>query len=128
MKFLLDENVDLPLAGYLSDRGYDVTAIASDYTRSVGDDEVLELARNEHRILITSDKDFGALIYQEGLPHTGVILFRLRDEAIPFKLARLEAVLTQHADALADGAYVVVTDRRIRVRHMQSDDEAEERF
>jgi predicted nuclease of predicted toxin-antitoxin system len=116
MRFLLDENVDLPLGDYLSASGHDVTAVALDYTRSISDDEVLEIARTERRILITNDKDFGALIYQQQLEHAGVILFRLRDEDIPTKIARLEAVLALHAEALADAAYIVVTDTRIRVR------------
>ena len=116
MRFLLDENVDLPLADYLNERGHDATAVALDYTRSIQDHEVLEIARAEGRILITNDKDFGALIYQHQLEHAGVILFRLRDESIPAKLAHLEEVLADHADALADSAYIVVTDRRIRVR------------
>ena len=116
MRFLLDENVDLPLGDYLSASGHDVTAVALDYARSIKDDEVLEIARAEGRILITNDKDFGVLIYQQQLDHAGVIFFRLRDEDIPTKIARLEAVLTLHADALAAGAYIVVTDTRIRVR------------
>ena len=116
MKFLLDENVDLPLADYLNDLGHDATSIVSDYTRSIKDHEVLEIARSEHRILLTNDKDFGTLIYQQQLEHTGVIFFRLRDEDIPAKIARLEAVLSLHAEALANAAYIVVTDKRIRVR------------
>jgi predicted nuclease of predicted toxin-antitoxin system len=116
MRFLLDENVDLPLADYLREQGHDVTAVAVDYTRSIKDDEVLRIARAEHRILITNDKDFGALIYEQRLDHAGVIFFRLRDEEIPTKIARLAAVLTHHVAALAAAAYIVVTDKRIRLR------------
>lgn len=116
MRFVLDENVDLPLADYLNEQGHDATAVALDYSRSIKDDEILEIAKAEGRILITNDKDFGALIYQHQLEHAGVIFFRLRDESIPAKIARLEEVLVNHADALAGGAYIVVTDRRIRVR------------
>ena len=116
MKFLLDENVDLPLRDHLREQGYDATAIAADYARSIKDHEVLAITRAEGRILITNDKDFGVLIFQQQLPHAGVIFFRLRDEDIPTKIARLEAVLAEHAEALAAGAYIVVTDRRIRVR------------
>ena len=116
MRFLLDENVDLPLADYLHEQGHDATAVALDYARSIKDQDVLEIARAEGRILITNDKDFGALIYQEQLEHAGVIFFRLRDESIPAKIARLAEVLAEHADDLGDGAYIVVTDRRIRVR------------
>jgi predicted nuclease of predicted toxin-antitoxin system len=116
MKFLLDENVDLPIADYLRDQGYDVTAIATDYTRSIEDDQVLEIARRENRILIANDKDFGTLIYREQLEHAGVIFFRLRDESIPAKIALLETVLTLYAQAVADRAYIVVTEKRVRVR------------
>lgn len=116
MRFLLDENVDVPLADYLNEQGHDATAVALDYSRSIRDEEVLEIARTEGRILITNDKDFGALIYQQQLEHAGVIFFRLRDESIPAKIARLAEVLADHADVLAGGAYIVVTDRRVRVR------------
>src|SRR4051794_32424004 len=116
MKFLLDENVDLPLADYLNEHEHDATAIASDYTRSIKDQEVLQIAVAEGRILITYDKDFGELIYKQHLEHAGVIFFRLRDEDIPFKISRLEAVLTDHSEDLANAAYLVVTDKRIRVR------------
>lgn len=40
MRFLLDENVDLPLADYLNEQGHDATAVALDYSRSIKDDEV----------------------------------------------------------------------------------------
>src|SRR5215212_2162711 len=98
MRFLLDENVDLPLADYLKEQAHDVTAIALDDTRSIRDQEVLQIALAESRILITNDKDFGELIYKQQLKHAGVIFFRLRDEDIPFKVARLEAVLTHHLE------------------------------
>jgi predicted nuclease of predicted toxin-antitoxin system len=116
MRFLLDENVDLPLADFLEELAHDVTAIALDYTRSIRDQEVLRIALAETRILITNDKDFGELIYKQQLQHAGVIFFRLRDEDIPFKIARLEAVLAHHLEDLAAQAYIVVTDKRIRVR------------
>ena len=117
MRFLLDENVDLPLGEYLAKQGHDVTSIVRDYTRSIQDEDVLSLANRERRILITNDKDFGALIYQQSLSQWGVILFRMRDEDVPFKISRLTDVLHLHAERLEHfSAYVVVTDKRIRVR------------
>jgi predicted nuclease of predicted toxin-antitoxin system len=117
MRFLLDENADLPLGDYLAKQGHDVTSIVRDYTRSIQDEDVLSIANHERRILITNDKDFGALIYQQSLPHSGVILFRMREEDVPFKISRLSDVLRAHAETLENSpAYIVVTDRRIRVR------------
>ena len=114
---MLDENADLPLGEYLVEQGHDVTSIVRDYTRSIQDQDVLSLANRERRILITNDKDFGALIYQQSLPHAGVILFRMKEEDVPFKIARLTDVLRSHSETLENSsAYIVVTDNRIRVR------------
>jgi predicted nuclease of predicted toxin-antitoxin system len=80
MKFLLDENVDHRLAGFLRDLKHDVTAIAYGYPHSLLDEHVLAIASREKRILITNDHtDFGDLIFHKHLPHCGVILF----DAIP---------------------------------------------
>jgi predicted nuclease of predicted toxin-antitoxin system len=117
MRFLLDESADLPLAHHLRRLGHDVTSIVEDYTRSIEDEDVLSIANREQRILITNDKDFGELVYQRRLSHAGVILFRLRDDAIPVKISRLNDRLAQHSAQLETYAsYVVVTDKRIRVR------------
>ncbi len=117
MRFLLDENADLPLGNYLEQRGHDITSIAMDYTRSIQDEDVLSIANRERRILITNDKDFGALIYQQHLAHSGVVLFRLKDEGVPFKISRLADVIHLHSERLErSAAFVVVTDKRIRIR------------
>lgn len=54
MKFLLDENVDARLLPFLTDLGHDVTSVAKDYYYGLLDEDVLELAHQEHRILLTN--------------------------------------------------------------------------
>lgn len=114
MKFLLDESADSRLASYLTNRGHDVTIIARDYPQALSDQEVLSIAQHEGRILIANDRDFGELIFRQCLPHSGVILFRLRTTALTAKLSRLEHVLTHYSDRLNN--FIVVTDHRVRVR------------
>ncbi len=118
MRFLLDESADWPLAGYLLARGHEVTAIAHGYPASLPDTEVLAVAVAEGRILITNDRDFGELIVRRGLPHRGIIFFRLGDESIETKCAWLELVLSQHSGDL--DALITVTDHGIRVRPKSS--------
>ena len=113
MKFLLDENVDVRLLNYLQSLGHDVTAIARDHPQSLADSEVLEVARGEHRVLITNDADFGELVFRQRLPHSGVILFRLSTEAIEVKRERLSVVLRQFRDDLT--GFITVTDAQVRV-------------
>jgi predicted nuclease of predicted toxin-antitoxin system len=119
MRFLLDESADFPLAALLRERGHDVTAIAHDYPASLKDSEVLAIARDEQRILLTNDRDFGEMIVRQRLPHSGVILFRLGFEDLQTKWTRLEHVLVHHPGDLQD--LIVITDHRVRVRRTGHD-------
>jgi len=115
VKFLLDESADRPLAAFLRAQGHDVTVIALDYPNAIKDTEALAIARQEQRILITNDRDFGELVFRQQLPHAGVILFRLNDEAVRTKAALLQYVLSTYPEQLSN--FVVITERRIRIRH-----------
>ena len=44
------------------------------------DSDVLSLAVEDDRILITADKDFGEMVFRERRLHKGIILLRLADE------------------------------------------------
>ena len=117
MKFLLDENMDYRLAPFLEQLGHDVTAISVDYPHGLPDHEVLALAHKEQRILITNDAgDFGALIFQQHFPHSGVILFRLKAEQanIQLRKERLSYVLNKYIDQLHH--FIVVTPHRVKIR------------
>ena len=114
MRFLLDENAEFRIATFLTTLGHDVTTIVHDYSPGLDDEAVLTIAQQENRILITNDRDFGELIIERQLAHTGVILLRLRSQLVQTKIARLTTVLTNHSIELDQ--FIVVTDRRIRIR------------
>lgn len=116
MRFLLDESADTRLADYLTELGHDATTVAHHHTASLGDSEVLAIAHGEGRILITNDRDFGELVFRRQEPHSGVILFRLRTTRLAAKIDRLHYVLSRYADRLNE--FIVVTDRRVRVRQV----------
>jgi hypothetical protein len=65
--------------------------------------------------LVVADRDFGELIFHQGLAHAGVLFFRLPGAPLPTKLERLSTVLGSHAEALAGGEFLVVTPGQIRV-------------
>ena len=115
MKFLLDQSTDARLVPYLRQLGHDVTRIASDYAQGLPDKEVLNIAQQEKRILITDDRDFGELVFRLRLPHNGVIFFRLGNYApLMTKIDRLAYVISHYSDRLNN--FIVVTKHRIRVR------------
>lgn len=114
MKLLLDENVDARLADVLAGQGHDATAIARDYPHALDDSAVLQIARNEERLLLTNDRDFGGLVFRQGQGHHGIVFFRLSTTDLPTLTTRLTAVLTAYAEQLDQ--FLVVTDQRVRVR------------
>jgi predicted nuclease of predicted toxin-antitoxin system len=79
----------------------------------IDDDEVIQRAFEENRILITNDKDFGEKVYRERLSHKGVILLRLADERPASKIDVLRRLLSAYADRIS-GQFVVVTETKIR--------------
>jgi len=60
MNFLADESCAGPVIRALRGAGHDVVAIA-EVARGATDEQVLERAFNENRVLITEDQDFGEL-------------------------------------------------------------------
>jgi predicted nuclease of predicted toxin-antitoxin system len=114
VKFLLDENVEFRVALFLRQQGHDVAIVARAHPSSLDDDQVLKRARREGRVLITNDRVFGELIIRRGLAHAGVIFFRLTTQDPQAKIRRLSDVLNRYSGQLDH--FIVVTDRRIRVR------------
>ena len=114
MKFLVDESVEYRIAQWLRQHNYDTIAI-SEISPSIPDTQVLQKAKRENRILITNDKDFGELIYQQKLPHKGVIFFRLSEETAQAKIKILELLLYQHQTKLKNH-FITITPHKIRIR------------
>ena len=81
MRFLLDQSIDARLIPYLRQGGHDATRIGRDHPGGLPDPQVLAIAGAERRILITDDRDSGALVFRQPQPHAGVLLLRLRDYA-----------------------------------------------
>ncbi len=95
MRLLADENFPFPSVTFLAGKGYDIKAIAME-NQSISDQAVLAIAISELRIILTFDKDFGALIFKRGYrPPERVIYLRLSDYT-PITPGRLvHALLTR---------------------------------
>ena len=115
MNFLFDQSADFRLIPHLQELGHDVEAISRNYPHGLADEDVLAIARDEQRILLVADRDFGELIFQQGFTHAGVIFFRLPGAPLQTKIEQLNRVLNEYAEELERGAFLVVTRGRIRV-------------
>jgi predicted nuclease of predicted toxin-antitoxin system len=115
MKFLFDQSADFRLIPHLRQLGHDVEAISRNYPAGLADEDVLAIAREERRVLVVADRDFGELIFHQQLVHAGVVFFRLPGADLHIKIAQLNTVLDEYADALERGEFLVVTPGQIRV-------------
>lgn len=64
MYFLADENYPFDAVRRLREAGHDVAAIVRD-SSGASDEEILERAAREGRIVLTFDHDYGRLLYEE---------------------------------------------------------------
>ncbi len=115
MKFLLDQSADFRLIPHLRRLGHDVHVISRNHPSGLPDADVLAIARKEHRILLVADRDFGELIFHQGIAHAGVLFFRLPGASLQTKIDQLNTALTDYAKELAAGEFLVVTPSRIRI-------------
>ena len=97
----------------LTDLGHDVSS-ALERDPKAADEDVLALALQEQRVLITEDKDFGELVFVRRLPHPCIV--RFVDMRIAEKVAAMRELIERYADAMHEGALIVVTQDRVRVR------------
>ncbi len=79
MKLIANENFPYPSITYLQLKGHDITSIGMD-NPSIKDSEVMRIAINEERTILTFDRDYGELIFRHNYkPQNGVVYLRLTE-------------------------------------------------
>ena len=98
----------------LNTQGYDVVQV-SDVNPRMIDQKILSWANREKRIIITTDNDFEQMIWLQKKPHCGVL--RLQNiPRIPRQIL-LEKVLANYSLNLINGAIIIATQQKIRIRN-----------
>ena len=75
MRSLVDECTGPTVALWLKNQNNEVFSVFEDW-RAASDFEIIEKCQNEKYILITSDKDFGEMVFRSRKPHNGIIFLR----------------------------------------------------
>ena len=114
MRFLLDVcAASRRMQETLAAQGHDVLSALQENPCAT-DEELLALALEEQRILVTEDKDFGELVFVRRLPHPCIV--RFVGMTVAEKVTAMRELIERHADAMSAGALIVVTQRRVRIR------------
>lgn len=116
MKFLANMGISPTTVAYLRTLGHAAKHLHEDQLDRMADPDILEKARAEGAIILTSDLDFGELAVMSKSALPSVIIFRLRPPMRADKVNRyLKNVLERHAADLERGALVSVSEKWIRV-------------
>lgn len=116
MRFLADMGVARRIVEWLRSDGHDAVHLRDEQLHRLPNGEIFEKAEAERRIILTFDLDFGEIVALSGGRSVSVILFRLHNTRTPHVMDRLKKVLQESAQALEEGAVIVVEESRHRIR------------
>jgi len=117
VRLLLDNNLSPALAAMLCAAGHDATHVRDYGLERAEDDEILQHALAEDRVLVSEDTDYAALLSRSGARAPSFVLLRTRDPLAPDDQAALiVANLPQVAAELDEGCIAVFTRDRLRIR------------
>ena len=118
MRFLADMGVSPLTVEALRQNGYEAIHLIEEGLERLPDSAILQKAKQEERIVLTFDLDFGDLLAASADVLPSVIIFRLKHTNPAFVSARLLEILSECGQDLTTGAILTVQDNRYRLRRL----------
>jgi len=115
MKFLADENIYEEIVEFLRKSGHDIEDLKELRKFGIADEEVLKLAIEKKRMLVTQDTDFADLRF---LPrkNPGLIVIRVKPATIENITLALGDLLKRIKPTRFKNSLVILEEDKIRVR------------
>ena len=120
MKFKIDENLPGELAESLCAAGHDALTVLDQCLGGAPDEHVVEVCRNEERILVTLDLDFSDIRKYPPTERFGLIVLRPRAQDKQTVLATFSRIIPLLVREDPIGHLWVVDEKRIRIRKEES--------
>lgn len=114
MRFLTDAHISLEMVAMIRDLGHDCLD-SSVIPPRMSDVDVLRMASDDARVMVTSDKDFGELVFVHRIHCPGVVLIRLALANETDRVALVRSLWPAVVSRLP-GFYVTITAAGVRVR------------
>jgi len=116
VNLLPDMNLSPALAKLLSSHGHDVVHWSDAGDDRAADVTILAWAREQGRVLVTHDLDFGAVLADTEAVGPSVIQIPAQDLLDPETARMIASAIEVAAPALTRGAIVTIHDDRSRIR------------
>lgn len=117
IKILTDENLSPRVVAFLRQEGINVRDTKEEQWHGKADEELLQIAYQEERFVLTHDADFGALAVNQGKPCYGILYLRLNNVK-PSVIIHVWAELLQRDLSITPKTIWVIEERRLRIRHL----------
>jgi predicted nuclease of predicted toxin-antitoxin system len=118
MRFLADMGISLTTVTWLRNQNHDARHLMEDGLERLPDYEIVKKAREEQRVILTCDLDFGYLTVLSADALPSVIILRLENEKPSNQIERINNVINEASLSLLNGAIISVEDFDFRVRHL----------
>lgn len=116
MNIKLDENIPQKLSPILSELGHNVDTVLQENKGGFSDEVVWSAASEENRFFITQDLDFSDTRQFKPGTHPGIVIVRLGNPSQRRLIDRIRLVFSQENIEEWGGCFVVLTERKIRIR------------
>jgi predicted nuclease of predicted toxin-antitoxin system len=118
MKLLLDQDVYALTARFLHELDYEVMTASELGLSRAHDLDLLKRAGEQGYIFVTSDKDYGNLVFVHGAGK-GVIFIRMLPSAMNEVHVELKKVLETYSETELAKSFIVVEKHRHRIRRIE---------
>ena len=116
MKFLVDMNLSPRWCAVLQAAGWDSVHWSAVGSATASDQEIMQRAQQEQRVVLTHDLDFGAILAATQAVGPSVVQVRAQDVRPQSLSALLIPLLRQHEAELLNGCILTIDEAGARVR------------
>jgi len=118
IRFIANMNISPKTVASLFQQGWDIIRVSQLLPVTATDKEILELARQEGRVIVTQDLDFSAILALGGFNRPSLITLRLYVSDPESITQKLNEILPLLEDALEKGSAVTIEDASVRIRRL----------
>ncbi|HYF51593.1 MAG TPA: DUF5615 family PIN-like protein [Planctomycetota bacterium] len=116
IRLKVDEDLPRVIVDILLDRGHDAKSVVEQGLTGTKDEALFPKVKDEGRLFLTADKEFGDIRKFPPGSHPGILLFRAKKESmLAYRLIMLKVLSETTFDQLS-GCVTIATERLIRVR------------
>lgn len=118
MRLLTDQDVYFLTIEWLRTEGHDVITAKQIGMDRASDEEILKKTQDLDRILLTRDKDFGALAFLKFKAAAGILLLRVSPLTLTEVHKELQHLFSEHNEEELKKLFCVVEPHRHRIRYL----------